>query len=144
MTSIKRHNPKKPNQVAQDAFIAEYFANGGRKKAACEKLGIGWTTCKDWFVEDPAFVKRVEEFRDFWRENLRAQAIKRGMEKSDVLLMFMLKSLDPETYDDTTRHAKWMIDHDIDIDDGARIPNIIFVSEEAPPQVASEPEPVIQ
>ncbi|TXH14441.1 MAG: hypothetical protein E6R03_09260 [Hyphomicrobiaceae bacterium] len=103
-------NPKQRNTLAQDEFIAEYFANGGRKKAAADKLGIGWTTVKTWFQKDEEFKAKVAEFQDMWAENLRAVAIQRATAKSDVLLMFLLKSLLPETYDDAMRIKKWELE----------------------------------
>lgn len=109
----KRGRKQGPNLAAQDAFIAEYFANGGRKKSAGDKLGIGWTTIKTWFANDEKFRERLEEFREMWRDQLRAMAYRRAMEKSDVLLMFLLKSLEPETYDDATRRDKYLADHNL-------------------------------
>lgn len=99
---------RKSTEIAQDLFITEYFANGGRKKAAAEKCEIGWTTVKEWFQRDKAFVERVDEFHDTWKDNLRAVALKRASERSDVLLMFMLKSIDPSTYDDNLRKAIYL------------------------------------
>lgn len=99
---------RKSTEIAQDRFIAEYFTNGGRKKAAAEKCEIGWTTVKEWFAKDAAFKSRVDEFHDTWKDNLRAVALRRASEKSDVLLMFMLKSIDPATYDDNLRKAIYL------------------------------------
>lgn len=112
----KKTNPKGPNVNAQDAFIAEYFANGGRKQAAAKTCGIGWTTVKKWFQHDEAFRERVEDFRDMWRDQLRAVAFKRATEKSDTLLIFLLKSLAPEEYDDQVRNAKYLAQHGIQTD----------------------------
>jgi hypothetical protein len=139
MTTEKRHNPKKSNRIAQDKFIAEYFANGGRKKAAADKCEIGWTTVKEWFKEDEEFRERVEEFRDVWCDNLRAVALKRASEKSDTLLIFMLKSLQPETYHDELRIRKW--EHDRGLTGGLdNLPVRAVLVREAPPWEKKEEE----
>jgi hypothetical protein len=133
---LQKKNPKKPNQPAQEQFIAEYFANGGRKKAAADKLGIGWTTVKTWFQKDEAFRERVEEFRDMWRDQLRAVAFKRASEKSDTLLIFLLKSLEPETYDDQVRNAKYLAANNINVNNTVPI-HAILVRDEPPLQVVN-------
>lgn len=96
------------NIIAQDKFIAEYYLNGGRKKAAAESSGCGWSTVKSWFADDEEFKKRVEEYREVWREDLRATARQRAVEKSDVLLMFLMKADQPEVYDDNVRKAIYL------------------------------------
>jgi hypothetical protein len=101
---------KTPNRLKQEEFVTEYFANGGRKRQAGEKLGIGWTTVKTWFATDPVFKEMVEDFKESWRDNLRAVALKRATEKSDTALIFMLKALDPEMYDDNIRKLRWLAD----------------------------------
>lgn len=131
----ERKNPKQSNVNAQDAFIAEYFVNGGRKKAAADKLGIGWTTVKRWFQTDEAFRERVEDFRDMWRDQLRAVAFKRATEKSDVLLMFLLKSLEPDTYDDAIRRERYLAAHGIQQNDNAIPIRAILVRDDPPPGV---------
>lgn len=129
---------RQPTIIAQDLFIAEYFANGGRKKAAAEKCDIGWTTIKRWFAEDPEFVERVNEFHDTWKENLRAVALRRASEKSDVLLIFMLKSIDPATYDDNLRKAIFLHRMGIHDPDAQPPTRILLVRGDAPGDVVND------
>lgn len=101
------------NRVKQDEFIAEYFANGGRKNAAAKKVGVDYSTTKRWIENDPTFKARLDEFKDMWEDNLRAAALKRATEKSDTLLIFLLKSLNPAQYDDELRKQKWLAEHNL-------------------------------
>ena len=94
-------------------WLAEYFSNGGRKKAACATLGIPYNTLKDW-LKRPDFQARMKELEDEWADTLRAVAIKRALQKSDTLLIFMLKSLEREKYDDAVAKAKYEQDHGIE------------------------------
>lgn len=132
VNTMSKNNPKKANSVAQDMFIQEYFSNGGRKKAAADKLEIGWSTVKNWFQNDEDFRNRVDEFRDVWRDNLRAVAFKRASEKSDNLLMFLLKSLEPETYDDNLRAIKWRQQQGMGGADGLTPLRVTLVTEPEP------------
>lgn len=140
MSQSKTPRPPKPRNVnAQDAFITEYFANGGRKQAAAKVVGVDYSTVKRWFQHDAAFRERVEDFRDMWRDQLRAVAFKRASEKSDTLLIFLLKSLEPETYDDQVRNAKYLAAHNIQTEQFIPV-RAVLVADAPPPGV--EPERV--
>ena len=83
----------------------------------------------------------MKEAREQWHEGLRAVAMKRAAEKSDVLLIFLLKSLKPDLYDDELRKTKYLIEQG---GGGFLAPTIVFTVEPPPGPVANEPEPVIQ
>jgi hypothetical protein len=135
--------PTAINVNLQDAFITEYFANGCRKRAAARTLEIQWSTVKAWFKNDTEFVERVNEFRDMWLEELRAAAFQRAMAKSDMLMMFMLKSLNPEEYDDNIRRDKWRIENGATSLDAESPIQVVMLREPEPwkkPEGDSEPQ----
>lgn len=91
----------------QDDFIHEYVTNGGITQVALRALGIKSSELRKW-QQDPKFTDRLAEATERWHEDLRKAAFIRAQQKSDVLLIFMLKSLKPDIYDDDVRKANWM------------------------------------
>jgi len=91
----------------QDDYIHEYVTNGGITQAALRAIGIKMSELKKW-QQDPKFTERLAEATEAWHEDLRRAAFIRAQAKSDVLLIFMLKSLKPDIYDDDVRKANWM------------------------------------
>ena len=91
----------------QDDYIHEYVTNGGITSAALRTLGIKMSELKKW-QQDQQFTERLSEATERWHEDLRKAAFIRAQQKSDVLLIFMLKSLKPDIYDDDVRKANWM------------------------------------
>ena len=54
-------------------------------------------------MTDPAFHEAWQEALEIALENLEAEARRRAMSGSDTLLIFLLKSLKPDTYGDKIR-----------------------------------------
>lgn len=89
----------------QFAYIQAHVECLGVKTKAAEKAGIPIRTVTDWFLL-PHFVQAVKDAVRVWKDFLVAAGMQRAMTKSDVLTMFFLKSIEPETYDDEVRNAK--------------------------------------
>lgn len=91
----------------QNEFIRSYVTSGGLTQTALRKANITLDTLKQWRM-DSEFVERYNDAMEQWHEDLRKAAFIRAQQKSDVLLIFMLKALKPDLYDDDIRKANWM------------------------------------
>jgi hypothetical protein len=81
------------------AFLA-HIAAGGTVTAAARSIAMSRRNA--YFVRDadPEFAAAWDDAWEEGTERLEQVAIERGMEKSDVLLIFMLKGRKPDTYRD--------------------------------------------
>lgn len=70
---------------------------------ACKKAKIGRQTWYDWLEKDPAFAAEVRDTKVEVKEDLEGVAVERAKDGSDTLLIFLLKSLEPEKYRDTQK-----------------------------------------
>jgi hypothetical protein len=91
----------------QSNFIRAYIRAGGLTMTALVSTGTDRVTLKTW-QQQPAFQAALAEAQEHWFEELRKAALLRAQARSDVLLIFMLKALCPEVYDDNVRKARWM------------------------------------
>ena len=91
----------------QANYIRAYIRAGGITDTALVSTGIDRVALKMW-QQQPAFQAALAEAQEKWFEELRKAALLRAQAKSDVLLIFMLKALCPEVYDDNVRKARWM------------------------------------
>lgn len=95
-------------QTPKEKFLKAYTQNGGITRQALKTAGVTRDTLLDWQVNDPEFKKDFEEVQQHWVEELRKTAFLRAQAKSDVLLMFLLKSLQPEVFDDDVRKQQYV------------------------------------
>ncbi len=65
---------------------------------ASRMAGIHRRTWYLWRKTDPAFDAMVEEAHETVADDLEAEAIRRAMDGSDSLLMFLLRGRKPEIY----------------------------------------------
>lgn len=93
--------------MQQAAFIEEYVANGGMTDQALDSVEATRGDYMHW-RDNPEFNAALDAAVDRWYEELRRSAFIRAQQKSDVLLIFLLKALKPELYDDDIRKAKWL------------------------------------
>jgi len=103
----KRTLIKKPNQGAgewQDAFLA-VLRGSGNIRHSCEKAGIARSIAYKWRKEDKNFADKWNEAKEDAIEALEYEARTRAIKGSDVLLMFLLKSLRPEKYRERYEHT---------------------------------------
>ena len=91
----------------QADFIQAYVSNGGLTHSALATASATRLLYQQW-LKEPAFNDALEEATTKWFEELRKSAFLRAQAKSDVLLIFLLKALKPEVYDDDIRKAQWL------------------------------------
>lgn len=86
----------------EDKFIRFYSKTGNVTRSA-QGCGIARSTVYARRESSSDFAKAMDEAREEAIEALEYEAWKRAKSKSDVLLIFLLKSLKPDVYRETTR-----------------------------------------
>lgn len=86
----------------QTQFLEAFQSNMGITKTALLSVGVTEEEYAKW-LEDETFKKALQSIKQTWIEQLRKAAYLRAQGKSDVLLMFLLKALDPDTFDEDVR-----------------------------------------
>lgn len=86
----------------EDAFLKAYAASGSVTLAA-KAAGIDRNTVYHWKRDYPEFAARFELAKEEAIGILEGTMMQRAREKSDVLLIFALKSLKPEVYGDRVK-----------------------------------------
>ena len=67
---------------------------------ACDHAGVRRKTHYDWLEKHPKYKELYEEIREKFVDGLESVAINRAREKSDSLLMFLLKAERRDKYGD--------------------------------------------
>ena len=104
-TSLKKKNARRrgaryddeSRAASKSRFLAAHGAGASTRKAALI-AGVDRATIYRWRDEDPDFAQAWRESRDKTMEDLEVRAYKRAIEGNDRLLMFLLKSHMPLTY----------------------------------------------
>jgi hypothetical protein len=78
----------------------ELYSETCNVQQACDGAGIHFTTWYKWKREDEDFAEAVEKSKECVADKLEAEAVKRAINKSDLLIIFLLKGLKPHTYHD--------------------------------------------
>ena len=81
-------------------FLREYVSCG-QIGVACDRAGIRRKTHAQWMEKYPRYKELVEEVTERFWDNMELVAFDRAREKSDSLLMFLLKANKPEKYRDS-------------------------------------------
>jgi len=81
--------------------VLEEFVSCGNIGIACDKAGIRRGTHRDWMEKYPRYKQLVDEVQERFWDNMEVVAHQRAREKSDALLIFLLKANKPEKYRDT-------------------------------------------
>ena len=76
--------------------VLEAFSAGGTVKEACAAAGISRNALNEWRRDDPGFDAACIDALEEGTDDLEAVARTRAKEKSDLLLMFILKKRRPE------------------------------------------------
>lgn len=84
-------------QSKKRAVIAA-FCSTANISASCEAAEIHRSTHYHWLEEDPEYKAAFEASWQQAGDHLEAVAVKRAVEGSDLLLIFLLKALKPEKY----------------------------------------------
>ncbi len=72
------------------------FAKTGNISATCDALGISrWAIYERWFETDEEFKALFKKAELQYLDKLTAECDRRALDKSDILLMFRMKKLDP-------------------------------------------------
>ena len=117
-------------ELRWNEFITAYVDCGGRRYEAGKRLGLTKNVVSSYFKE-PTFLDALSAATEHWHEDLRSVAIERAKTKSDILLIFLLKALRPDLYDDEVRKHVWMDKHGISDQTNAPM-RAILVREEIP------------
>lgn len=92
----------------QQMFLDSYSSSGGITKIALSESGVTRDELTDWKATDEEFKKAIKIVEDDWVEELRKMAFVRASAKSDILLMFLLKSLKPDMFDEDVRKQQFV------------------------------------
>lgn len=90
----------------QRTFIRSYIASGGITKVALKESSATRAELEEWKTQ-PAFQKSLKDAQEDWVEELRKAAMLRATSKSDVLLMFLLKAMRPDIFDEDVRKQQY-------------------------------------
>lgn len=90
----------------QRTFIRSYISSGGITKVALKESSATRAELEEWKTQ-PAFQKSLKDAQEDWVEELRKAAMLRATSKSDVLLMFLLKAMRPDIFDEDVRKQQY-------------------------------------
>ena len=104
-TGLKKKNARRKGArydddsraASQSRFLAAY-QSGATTRQAAQIAGVDRATFYRWRDSDPEFAQAWLESHDKSMEDLEVQAYKRAIQGNDRLLMFLLKSHMPLTY----------------------------------------------
>lgn len=96
--TLKQHN----KEFRQDCFIEAYVAAMGNITAARKLVKVNHKTVWRWFHEDPDFAKRLHSKMVEWEMMLRQKAFQMAMSGDRVMIIFLLKFVNP-FFDDEFR-----------------------------------------
>lgn len=91
----------------QQAFIRSYISSGGITKVALRESSVTRAQLDEWRAKDSLFQKAYKDAQEDWVEELRKAAMLRATSKSDVLLMFLLKAMRPDVFDEDVRKQQY-------------------------------------
>jgi len=89
-------------RLKQQKFLHAYAEEFGMILKACKKAEIHPTTVRWWKANDPVFAEAYELAKKETIDCLEEEAIKRAFNGSDLLLMFLMKKLDPSYRENAT------------------------------------------
>lgn len=91
----------------QALFIRHYTSSGGITKTALRQSNSTRKELAEWMTQEP-FKAAFKIAQDDWVEELRKAAMLRATAKSDVLLIFLLKALKPDVFDEDVRKQQYV------------------------------------
>ena len=134
MANRTKNTPKKR------ALFLGALTEGASVTAACDRAVITRRTVYVWRAADPEFAAAWDDAIEAGTDALEDEALRRAKDKSDTLLIFLLKARRPEKYKDrvSTEHSgtasksfeewldsltdpgKQMIEHDLELSPAPR------------------------
>lgn len=125
------------NTVLQDNFLISYIESNGNVSAAAEKVGMERRTFYHWMKNDPEFVKRLEETKQQFADKLFNVAMDFAFQGDTTLIIFLLKSLQRERYDDGFIRQKYAIEKGLQPQVEQFVPiRAVLVREPSPGEIA--------
>lgn len=104
----KRTEEREPyKEDLKEPFLKEYRTTR-TISGACKPFGLSRNTIYRWRQQDPSFNEKFSEIEKELIEVLEVSAYQRALKGSDVLTIFLLKSLNPAKYKDLVKHE---VDH---------------------------------
>ena len=101
----RRSEKERETKLAKEKFLKAYKAGMSVEHAAMV-AGIDRRTAYRWRDKDPEFAKAWREAREGMVEDLEMEAYKRAFKGNDRLLVFLLKSYKPVTYNQRQQQAR--------------------------------------
>jgi Bacteriophage Sf6, terminase small subunit-like len=100
MANRTKNTPKKR------ALFLGALTEGASVTAACNRAVITRRTVYNWWEADPEFAAAWDDAIEAGTDALEDEALRRAKDKSDTLLIFLLKARRPEKYKDrvSTEH----------------------------------------
>lgn len=100
--------PRNETQEDEDKRrLIESLVDCGSLKLSLARCNVSMETSRRWRLDDEEFAREFDlALRDGTRLALESAGIERALHSSDVLLMFFLKALDRDTYDDAVARTK--------------------------------------
>ena len=120
---------KAVNKFKQKEFLVAYVKCRGNKYKAARECKIQPDTMWRWFRRDPIFRAEAEKVLETFYDELWTALVARGIEKSDIAAMFLLKERYPEKFDDNVRKAVYLQKNQIADPDKAPPTQIVFMRE---------------
>lgn len=161
---------REPDRVAQKEFLTNYFKFYRNVEKACaatktKKGTLNSRTVRKWKAKDPVFRAMMAETIDQWGARLfevayeeatgtGVQAIYRDKAKTQiigyqqnrpvpVLLIFLLKAIDPDTYDDNLRLNAAKLDGRLAELRKFPLPVVKFADQTVPDRIAKDPRQAV-
>jgi hypothetical protein len=110
--------------------VLDILREGGTIKEACDAVHMSRSTLHEWRTDDPEFAAEVEAAIEDGTDVLAGIARDRAKEKSDLLLMFILKKRDPSYRDN----------HQVQVEVGDNLTGLFEALRQSAPQPEPTPE----
>lgn len=95
--AVRTNRAPKKRRDWKPGFLAA-FEKSGTVTAACEAAEVGRRTVYDEYQRNPEFAEAWDAVENSATDNLEKVAMRRAIDGSDTLAIFLLKSRRPEMY----------------------------------------------
>lgn len=94
--------PESEKKEIKKRFLITY-SRTGNITASCERAGVAPRLIRDWLSKDPKFKAKFDEMQEKFIDSLEMVAVQRAMDKSDTLLLALLKANRPTKFRDNVK-----------------------------------------
>lgn len=126
----------------RQALFFEGYVETGTISGGCRAAGISRFTYQEWRRSDPEFLALMNEAEEIVSDDLEETAAERAKDKSDLLMMFLLKKRRPEFRDNFKGEApekvKPATESSARLEIERRLSNLADRSKEAPKLVTGK------